>query len=219
MFFDPAEVGMKPPPFKHTVYNALVVPRPIGWISTVDEEGIINLAPFSFFNSLSADPPCVMFCPNGRKPGTEEIKDTLANVEKTKEFVYSMCTYELRGPMVSTAVHEPANVDELAEAGLEAAPCERVRPPRVKESPIALECTYMQTVNLPNARDGSRQNVVIGQVVGIHIDESVITDGIVDVKKVNPLARLGYLQYAQITAENVFDLSPPGGDHRYKKKS
>tara|TARA_B100000405_G_C16664211_1_gene403257 strand:+ start:59 stop:292 length:234 start_codon:yes stop_codon:yes gene_type:complete len=77
----------------------------------------------------------------------------------------------------------------------------------------------MQTVHLPNARDGSRQNVVIGQVVGIHIDESVITDGIVDVKKVNPLARLGYLQYAQITAENVFDLSPPGGDHRYKKKS
>ena len=121
--------------------------------------------------------------------------------------------------MVATAVHEPANVDELAEAGLEAAPCERVKPPRVKESPIALECTYMQTVHLPNARDGSRQNVVIGQVVGIHIDESVITDGIVDVKKVNPLARLGYLQYAQITAENVFDLSPPGGDHRYQKKS
>ena len=158
-----------------------------------------------------------MFCPNGRKPGTEEIKDTLANVEKTKEFVYSMCTYELREPMVATAVHEPANVDELTEAGLEAAPCEKVKPPRVMESPIALECTYMQTVHLPNARDGSRQNVVIGQVVGIHIDESVITDGIVDVKKVNPLARLGYLQYAQITAENVFDLSPPGGDHRYKK--
>ena len=218
MFFDPREVGMKPPPFKHTVYNALVVPRPIGWISTLDADGDANLAPFSFFNALSADPPCVMFCPNGRKPGTEEIKDTLANVETTKEFVYSMCTYELREPMVATAVHEAAGVDEMAKAGLEAALCEKVKPPRVAASPIALECTYMQTVHLPDARDSSRQNMVIGQVVGIHIDESVITDGIIDVRKVEPLARLGYLDYARIVPENVFSLSPPGGDDRYEKK-
>ena len=218
MFFDPREVGMKPPPFKHTVYTALVVPRPIGWISTLDADGDANLAPFSFFNALSADPPCVMFCPNGRKPGTEEIKDTLANVETTKEFVYSMCTYELREPMVATAVHEAAGVDEMAKVGLEAASCEKVKPPRVAASPIALECTYMQTVLLPDARDGSRQNMVIGQVVGIHIDESVITDGIIDVRKVEPLARLGYLDYARIVPENVFSLSPPGGDDRYEKK-
>ena len=218
MFFDPREVGMKPPPFKHTVYNALVVPRPIGWISTHDADGVVNLAPFSFFNALSADPPCVMFCPNGRKPGTEEIKDTLTNVETTKEFVYSMCTYELREPMVATAVHEAAGVDEMAKAGLEAAPCEKAKPPRVAASPIALECTYMQTVQLPDARDGSRQNMVIGQVVGIHIDESVITDGIIDVRKVEPLARLGYLDYARIVPENIFSLSPPGGDDRYEKK-
>jgi flavin reductase (DIM6/NTAB) family NADH-FMN oxidoreductase RutF len=106
----------------------------------------------------------------------------------------------------------------MAKAGLEAAPCEKVKPPRVKASPIALECTHMQTVHLPDARDGSRQNVVIGRVVGIHIDDSVITDGMVDIRKVEPLARLGYLDYARILPENVFSLSPPGGDHRYEKK-
>ena len=104
--------------------------------------------------------------------------------------------------------HDPASI-------MSARPVEII----AKASPIALECTYLQTVHLPNARDGSRQNVIIGQVVGIHIDESVITDGIVDIRKCEPLARLGYLQYARITPDNVFDLSPPGGDHRYEKKS
>lgn len=218
MFFDPAETGMKPAPFKHTVYNALVVPRPIGWISTLDAAGVVNLAPFSFFNSLSADPPCVMFCPNGVKPGTDEPKDTLVNVEATGEFVYSMCTYDLREPMIRTAVHEPAGLDEMAAAGLEPAPCRNVRPPRVKASPIALECKYLQTVKLPGATDNRRANLVIGQVVGVHVDESVIVDGIIDVRKVSPLARLGYLQYARIAPENVFSLSPPGGDERYEKR-
>lgn len=218
MFFDPAEVGLKPPPFKHTVYNALVVPRPIGWISTVSADGLVNLAPFSFFNSLSADPPCVMFCPNGFKPGSREPKDTLTNVEATREFVFSMCTYDLREQMVATAVHEPSGIDEMAKAGLAPAPCEKVRPPRVAVSPIALECRYLQTVHLPATADGSPSNLVIGQVVGIHVAEEVIVDGIIDVRLVDPLARLGYLQYARITPENVFSMSPPGGDHRYERK-
>lgn len=218
MFFDPAEAGLKPAPFKHTVYNALVVPRPIGWISTVNTAGVANLAPFSFFNSLSSDPPCVMFCPNGFKPGTREPKDTLVNVEATGEFVFSMCSYALREQMVATAVHEPAGIDEMAKAGLEAAPCEKVRPPRVKAAPIALECKYLQTVQLPATKDGSPSNLVIGQVIGIHVSEDVIVDGIIDVRLVDPLARLGYLQYARITPENVFSMSPPGGDERYQKK-
>ena len=219
MFFDPAAVGMKPPPFKHTVYNALVVPRPIGWISTVSPEGVINLAPFSFFNSLSADPPCVMFCPNGVKPGTSERKDSLTNVEATGEFVYNMCTTELGEAMVRTAVHEPASVDEMAAAGLTAVACEKVRPPRVGESPIALECKYLQTVTLPKPARGEQSQMVIGQVVGIHIAEEMIVDGIIDVRKVRPLARLGYLEYASIEPENVFTLRPPGGDHRFDKKA
>ena len=139
MFFNPLESGMKPEPFKHTVYNALVVPRPIGWISTLSSDGVVNLAPFSFFNSLNANPPCVMYCPNSFKPGTREHKDSLTNVEETGEFVFNMCTYALREEMIISAAHSPASVDEMAEAGLEAAECVNVKPPRVKASPIAME--------------------------------------------------------------------------------
>ena len=208
MFFDPS-LGMKPKPFRHTVYNALVVPRPIGWISTISTDGIINLAPYSFFNSLCGDPPCVMYCPNSFKPGTREQKDSLVNVEETGEFVFNMCTYELRNEMVTTAAVSPRSFDEMAEAGIEAAPCEVIKPPRVKASPIAMECKHLQTVDLPAARDGSRQVTVIGQVVGIHVSDEVIVDGIIDIKKVNPLARLGYLDYAKLDLDNIFTMRPP----------
>jgi flavin reductase (DIM6/NTAB) family NADH-FMN oxidoreductase RutF len=215
MFFNPLEVGMKPAPFQHTVYNALVLPRPIGWISTLGSDGVINLAPFSFFNSLSADPPCVMYCPNSFKPGTREHKDSLSNVEATGEFVFNMCTFALREQMIITAAHSPASVDEMAQAGLEAAASVNVKPPRVKASPIAMECKLLQVVELPRPADDSRANVVIGQVVGIHIADEVISDGIIDVKKLDPLARLGYLDYARLDLDNVFSLRPPGGDHRF----
>tara|TARA_Y100001934_G_scaffold279358_1_gene382891 strand:- start:95 stop:748 length:654 start_codon:yes stop_codon:yes gene_type:complete len=209
MYFDPTN-GMRPPPFTHSVYNALVVPRPIGWMSTVSVDGVINLAPFSFFNALSGDPPCVMYCPNSFKAGTNEQKDSLVNVEATKEFVFNMCTYELREQMVHTAAVSPASLDEMAAAGIEGAPCNVVAPPRVAASPIAMECKYLQTVDLPTASDGSRQVVVIGQVVGIHIDDNVIVDGLIDVRKVNPLARLGYLEYAQLDFDKIFEMRPPG---------
>ncbi|MGY8955768.1 MAG: flavin reductase family protein [Alphaproteobacteria bacterium] len=208
MFFNPLEVGMKPPPFKHTVYNALVVPRPIGWISTMNTEGVVNLAPFSFFNALSGDPPCVMYCPNAVKPGTEEKKDSYQNVQDTGEFVFNMCTWDLRHEMIATAEHAPSSVDEMAKAGLEAAECHNVRPPRVKASPVALECKHLQTIDLPPGRN-SQSHMVIGEVVGIHIDDDVITDGIVDVHKMNLIARLGYLDYAKIESENIIALKRP----------
>jgi flavin reductase (DIM6/NTAB) family NADH-FMN oxidoreductase RutF len=148
-----------------------------------------------------------MYCPNGWKKGTHEAKDSLVNVEATGEFVFNMCTYELRDQMNATAAHMPASVDEMAAAGLEAAPCHVVKPPRVKASPIALECTYLQTVILPRSQSGSPNNIVIGQVVGIHVDEAVITDGMLDIHKINPLARLGYLDYA--TIDNVFAIKRP----------
>ena len=208
MYFDPND-GMKPPPFKHTVYNALVVPRPIGWISSVNEVGIVNLAPFSFFNSLSGEPPCVMYCPNGFKTGTQENKDSLSNVQKSGEFVFNMCTAEMLDAMVATSVHAPSSVDEMAEAGLEAASCEQVKPPRVKKSPIALECTLLQIVELPAMSTTNPNSMVIGQVIGIHVDDDVIVDGMIDVRKVNPLARLGYLDYATITPENFITVRRP----------
>jgi flavin reductase (DIM6/NTAB) family NADH-FMN oxidoreductase RutF len=206
MFFE-TKSGLKPPPFTHTIYNALVVPRPIGWISTMSPEGVVNLAPFSFFNSLSGDPPCVMYCPNGWKKGTHEAKDSLSNVEATGEFVFNMCTYDLREQMNATAAHVPSSVDEMAAAGLEAAPCKLVKPPRVLASPIALECLYMQTVKLPESSTGSPNHVVIGHVVGIHVADDVISDGIIDIHKLKPLARLGYLDYA--TIDNVFAINRP----------
>ena len=116
MYFDPKD-GMKPPPFKHTVYNALVVPRPIGWISTVDTNGVINLAPYSFFNALCGDPPCVMYCPNGYKTGTTEPKDSLTNVRDTGEFVFNMVTMELLlscSLTLSSAPPSPVGFDESA---------------------------------------------------------------------------------------------------------
>ena len=150
VYFDPAE-GMRPPPFVHSVFTALVVPRPIGWISTIGAGGVVNLAPFSYFNAVTGDPPCVMYCPNGLKPGTGEIKDSVANAEATGEFVFNLCTYDLREQMNATSVHAPADVDEMREAGLEPAPSEVVTPPRVAAAPVALECKYLQTVRLPKS--------------------------------------------------------------------
>lgn len=198
---------MRPAPFKHSIYTAIVVPRPIGWISTISLSGDINLAPYSFFNALTGDPPCVMYCPNGWKPGTHEAKDSLTNAEETGEFVFNMCTYDLRDQMNLTAAHVPSTVDEMAEAGLEAVACELVKPPRVKASPIALECKYLQTVHLPSAENGRPNNVVMGQVIGIHVANEVISDGLIDIRKINPLARLGYLDYG--TIENIFALERP----------
>ena len=209
MFFDPRVVGMKPEPFKHTVYNALVVPRPIGWISTLSVSGVVNLAPYSFFNSISGDPPCVMFCPNGFKAGTKEPKDSLINSEETGEFVFNMCTYDLREQMNATSEHVPASINEMEKAGLEAAQCINVKPLRVKASPIALECKYLQTVHLPPTKAGIPNNVVMGEVIGIHVSEEIVVDGIIDVHKIKPLARLGYLDYALIEPSNIFALDRP----------
>ena len=206
MFFE-TKNGMKPHPFTHNIYTALVVPRPIGWISTVNTDGIVNLAPFSFFNAVSGNPPCVIYCPNGWKSGTREAKDSLVNAEETGEFVFNMCTYELREQMNATSKHMPNSIDEMAFAELDAAPCELVKPPRVKKSPIVLECKYLQTVKLPEPGDGSSNNLVIGQVVGVHVSDAVITDGIIDIQKVNPLSRLGYLDYASLG--QVFSMDRP----------
>ena len=215
MYFNPSEVGMAPPPFQHTVFNALVVPRPIGWITTMSAEGVVNLAPFSFFNAISAAPPCVIYCPSYFKPGVDKPEDSLVNVEATGEFVYNMCTHDLREKMVLTTKKSPRSFDEFANVGLEAAACEQVKPPRVNDSPIALECKYVQSVQLPAPADGNPATAVIGQVVGIHIADDVITDdGLVDMKKLRPLARLGYYDFAVIEPDQIFSMQAPG-DNRF----
>ena len=192
----------------HNPFLSLIVPRPIGWISSISAEGVVNLAPYSYFNGVAGNPPMVMFASSGRQP--HGPKDSLANIEATGEFVCNMATWDLREQMSMTSTPAPADVDEFRLAGLETEPAELVRPPRVKGSPVHLECRYHATVELPcNGKDkGERNAICIGRVVGIHIDDAVLVDGRVDVKRIRPIARLGYQDYAVV--DTVFTMVRPG---------
>lgn len=187
-------------PLPHNPFNALVVPRPIGWISTVDAEGRPNLAPYSFFNGISYYPPQVMFSSSGRK-------DTLANCEATGQFVVNLATYELREKVVATAVDAPHGVSEFEYAGLTPEPATLVKPPCVAESPVHLECEVTQTVPLEQEEGKPQSFVVMGKVLGISIADWAITDGRVDVGKLRPLARLGYFDYSSV--DQVFSIPTP----------
>lgn len=195
MFYDAVSNthGLERDPFM-----ALVSPRPIGWISTLDTNGVVNLAPYSFFNAVSTNPHFVMFSSSGRK-------DSLRNAEETGEFVCSLATYDLREAMSRTSKHVDPHVDEMALAGLSPAPSAIVAPPRVAESPVAFECKYWRTIQLPGA-DGEPGShaIVLGQVVGVYIDDEALIDGRVDITKLRPIARLGYRDYAVI--DEVFEL-------------
>ncbi|MGE0118287.1 MAG: flavin reductase family protein [Dongiaceae bacterium] len=184
-------------PFPIDPFKSLVVPRPIGWITTLNPEGDVNLAPFSFFNAVGDAPPLVAFAPQGRKPD-RPIKDSLANVEATGEFVCNLATYDLREQMNLTSAHLPAGADEMRAAGLTPLPSRLVKPPRVAESPAHLKCRYLQTVDLPAWDPAERQVLVIGEVVGVHIDDRLIKDGRVDIVDARPIARLGYSLYASV---------------------
>lgn len=183
---------------KHNPFTALVAPRPIGWISTwgpeVDGARQPNLAPYSFFNAVSYVPPQVIFSPGDR--GTEDApspKDSLANVERTGCFVANLVTWDLREPMNMTSAECPPEVNEFELAGLTAEDAELVDAPRVKESPVNLECRLVGTMPT-KTRPGVTGNVIVlGEVVGIRIDDSVLTDGMVDYAKTRPIARMGYL--------------------------
>ncbi|MCW8835359.1 MAG: flavin reductase family protein [Rhodospirillales bacterium] len=184
--------GLPRDPFK-----ACIVPRPIAWVSTVSAEGVRNLAPFSFFNGVAHPPPMVILSFNGKQPQGND-KDTLANIEQTGEFVVNVVSEALTDPMNVSCAPVAPEVDEFTLAGLETEPSRLIAPPRVKASPIAMECTLHQVVELPVAGPGTRNALIIGNVVGIHIDESVLTGGLVDVAKLRPLARLGYMDYTVV---------------------
>ncbi|MBZ5601732.1 MAG: flavin reductase family protein [Acidobacteriia bacterium] len=184
--------------------KACVVPRPIGWITTISEAGVVNLAPFSFFNVLSYDPPFVLFSA-GSHEADGGRKDTVVNVEATGEFVYNMATWAQREPMNHSAQIVGRGIDEMAAAGLEGLPSRLVRPPRVKGSPVHFECRLHQIVKLPGHKKSSEHHVIIGRVDAVHIDDAALTaDGRVDVLKIRPIARLGYKDYTSI--ESVFQM-------------
>ena len=194
----------------HNPFNSLVVPRPIGWISSLAPGGTANLAPFSFFNAVSYTPPQVMFSGGPRpapKGETAPVKDSVANIEATGAFVVNLAVWALRERMNASSAEAPPDVDEFELAGLTKGPSELVAPPRVAESPVHLECQYLQSVRL-KSREGYEPNViVIGEVLGIHIADEVLTDGLVDIGKLRPLGRLGYMDYCVV--DNVFTMHRP----------
>ena len=192
----------------HDPFKSCVLPRPIGWISTISADGVVNLAPYSFFNALASEPPMVMFSSNGKQPFGP--KDSLTNAEATGEFVCSMATWELRDFIKLSSAAEPPEVNEFEQAGLETEPSELVKPPRVKAAPTHLECVYHTTVELPCDIEGGRSAVCIGRVVGVHIRDDFLTDGKIDIARIRPLARLGYRDYTVV--DEVFSLTRPHQD-------
>ena len=185
---------------RYNPLKACVVPRPIGWISTIDTAGATNVAPFSFFNLLSYDPPFVLF-----SAGVHEVdggkKDTVANVEATGEFVYNMATWAQKDQMNQTAQIVDRTIDEMAATGLVPEPSRLVRPPRIKGSPVQFECRLHQIVTLPGRVPSSQHHLVLGRVLAVHIADGALTDdGRVDVLKLRPIARLGYKDYVSVDA-------------------
>ncbi len=186
MFYETAlnNHGLALDPFK-----AVVVPRPIGWISTLSANGKANLAPYSFFNAFSDNPYYVAF-------GSGGYKDTLNNVETTKEFAVNLATFELRDAMNTTSTTKQE--DEFELAGLEKAPCRLIKAPRVAASPVTLECRLFQIVPLPADSGTVNDWMIMGKVVGIHIADQFIEDGRVNSAAMKPITRLGYSEYSTI---------------------
>lgn len=201
MFYRP---GLDPHGLAHNPFKALVSPRPIGWIASLDGAGRVNLAPYSFFNAVADTPPMVVYSSTGRKADGAG-KDSLGNIRETGEFVANIVPFALREAMNLTSGSYPPDIDEFALAGLTPAPSVLVRPPRVAEAPAALECRLWRVIDLP----GEANHLVIGEVVGIHIADSVVAGGIVDVASYRPVARLGYHDYAVVT--ELFQMTRPEG--------
>lgn len=189
----------------HDPFKALVAPRPIGWISTIDRQGRPNLAPYSFFNAVCERPHMVMVSSSGHK-------HTIANIEATGEFVCNVATYGLREAMNLTSAPLADGQSEFEFAGLTPVPSVAVAPPRVGEAPAALECRLLKTVPLTDL-DGRAvdQYMAIGIVVGIHIDDGALVDGLFDTANIQPLARLGYFDFAAANAGALFTMRRPRG--------
>ncbi|HEV2072999.1 MAG TPA: flavin reductase family protein [Thermomicrobiales bacterium] len=189
----------------HDPFKAIVAPRPIGWISTLSTSGIPNLAPYSFFNAICDTPPIIAFSSSGPK-------DSLTNAEATGEFVWNMATRALAEAMNASSAPVPPEIDEFMLARLETAPSRIVAPPRVAASPASLECRLLQIVALHDL-DGqpAAYQLVIGQVVGVHIDRAFLHDGLFDTGAAHPIMRAGYRdEYVEATPETMFRMMRPG---------
>jgi len=199
IFFEPQRRDKKI--FPHDPFKALVTPRPIGWISTLSARGEVNLAPYSYFNAFSSNPPIVGF-------SSEGDKDSSTFALESGEFVWSMATWDLRDQMNASAASLARGESEFRHARLDSAPSRLVRPPRVAASPAAFECRVTEMVKLKDL-DGSDsgRRLVLGRVVGIHVDERFVRQGRVDSAAMRPIARGGYDEYSVV--EQVFSMPRP----------
>ena len=205
MFYRPADGHGLP----HDPFKAIVTPRPIGWISTLDAQGRANLAPYSFFNGCGDAPPMVMFAQTGRKSRPEPVKDSIANIRETGEFACNIVSQMLKEAMnLSSGAYQP-EIDEFELAGLTKAPGKTISAPHVAEAPAVLECRLVKIVDdLPSWRDHAFNIMAIGEVVGVHIDDAILKDGRVDVLGYNPVARMGYMDYTTVT--DIWAMQRPG---------
>ena len=199
MFYEPKDGH----PLPHNPFNALVVPRPIGWISTKDAQGRDNLAPYSFFNAVAYSPPQVMFSSTGTKADQEETKDSVANIRATGEFCVNILGKQLVHAMNISSETFNKEVDEFERAKLGKTQCTTIQCVRITDVPAALECKMTQIVRVA----GAANFVVFGEVTGIYMNDEFILDGVFDVSKFTPVGRMGYRDYT--LAEHIFELRRP----------
>jgi flavin reductase (DIM6/NTAB) family NADH-FMN oxidoreductase RutF len=189
---------------KHDPFNAIIAPRPIGWISSRDAKGHVNLAPYSFFNAFCYHPPIIGFA-------STSWKDSAANIQETGEFVWNLATMDLAKQMNATAAHVAHDVSEFTVAGLTETPCKLVGVPRVAESPVAFECKLTQIIQLQGA-DGAKAQawLTLGEVVAVHIDKTLIKDGVYQTALARPIVRAGRRgDYFEIRPEAMFEMARP----------
>ncbi|MCV6586748.1 MAG: flavin reductase family protein [Marinibacterium sp.] len=187
----------------HNPFNAIVSPRPIGWVSSRDSAGRNNLAPYSFFNAVAYVPPQVMFASTSAKADQDGTKDSVANIRDTGVFCVNIVEYAARDAMNATSEGFASDVDEFERAGIASAPCETIDCARVADAPAALECRLTRIIDLP----GEANKLVLGEVTGVHIRDTCLVDGRFDVTRFQALSRLGYRDYARVT--DVFELKRP----------
>jgi len=200
MFYRPEDGHGLP----HNPFNATITPRPIGWISTRDADGRDNLAPYSFFNGVAYTPPQVMFATTSGKPDRHMGKDSLSNIDATGVFCVNVVEYAMKDAMNLTSGAYGRETDEFALAGIEKAECETIACARVAGAPANLECRMTQIVRL----EGEANFAVFGEVTGIHLRDDCLREGIFDVTRFQPLARLGYRDYSVV--RDLFSLKRPG---------
>jgi flavin reductase (DIM6/NTAB) family NADH-FMN oxidoreductase RutF len=189
---------------KHDPFNAIIAPRPIGWISSRDAKGNVNLAPYSFFNAFCYVPPIIGF-------SSTSWKDSAANIQETKEFVWNLATMDLAKQMNASAAHVARDVSEFEIAGLTAVPCKLVNVPRVGESPVAFECRLIEVMQLKGANGEKAQAwLTLGEVVAVHINKSFIRDGVYQTALARPIVRAGRKgDYFEIRPEAMFEMTRP----------